>query len=136
MAKNESLPARLQEKYSRGDDRLTLYERHEEPITYRSRPSLSNPRSTNDIVRAVLRANPTLLRSATNRDPTTSIVENMVTLVKKFKQKQGKLKNKLNISKIDDSDKEDFIRILESRSSNSSDNDVLTSIDSNYHYDR
>jgi len=66
----------------------------------------------------------------------TSIVENMVTLVKKFKQKQGKLKNKLNISKIDDSDKEDLIRILESRSSNSSDNDVLTSTDSNYHYDR
>ena len=60
----------------------------------------------------------------------------MVTLVKKFKQKQGKLKNKLNISKIDDSDKEDLIRILESRSSNSFDNDVLTSTDSNYHYDR
>ena len=31
MAKNESLPAHLQEKYSRGDDRLTLYERHENP---------------------------------------------------------------------------------------------------------
>ena len=70
MAKIESLPAHLQEKYSRGDDRLTLYERHEKLIAYRSRPSLSNPRSTNDIVRAVLRANPTLLRSATNRDPT------------------------------------------------------------------
>ena len=70
MAKNKSLPAHLQEKYSRGDDRLTLYERHEKPIAYRSRPSFSNPRSTNDIVRAVLRANPTLLRSATNRDPT------------------------------------------------------------------
>ena len=55
---------------------------------------------------------------------------------KEFKQKQGKLKNKLNILKIDDSDKEDLIRILESRSSNSSDNDVLTSIDSNYHSNR
>ena len=74
MAKNESLPAYLQEKYSRGDDRLTLYERYEKPIAYRSRPSLSNPRSTNDIVRAVLRANPTLLRSATNRDPTVSFL--------------------------------------------------------------
>ena len=73
MAKNESLPAHLQEKYSRGDDRLTLYERHEKPIAYRSRPSLSNPRSTNDIVRAVLRANPTLLWSATNRDPTVPL---------------------------------------------------------------
>ena len=75
MAKNESLPAHLQEKYSRGDDRLTLYERHEKLIAYRSRPSLSNPRSTNDIVRAVLRANPTLLRSATNRDPTRYILK-------------------------------------------------------------
>ena len=74
MAKNESLPAHLQEKYSRGDDRLTLYERHEKPITCRSRPSLSNPRSTNDIVRAVLRANPILLRSATNRVPTTEML--------------------------------------------------------------
>ena len=70
MAKNESLPAHLQEKDFRGDDHLTLYERHEKPTANRSRPSLSNPRSTNDIVRAVLRANPTSLRSATNRDPT------------------------------------------------------------------
>ena len=70
MAKNESLPAHLQEKDSRGDDHLTLYERHEKPNAYQSRPSLSNPRSTNDIVRTVLRANPTLLRSATNRVPT------------------------------------------------------------------
>ena len=67
MAKNESLPAHLQENDSRGDDHLVLYERHEKPIAYRSRPSLSNPRSTNDIVRAVLRANPSLLRSATSR---------------------------------------------------------------------
>ena len=70
MAKNESLPAHLQEKDSRGDDHLTLYEHHEKPTADRSRSSLSNPRSTNDIVRAVLRANPTLLRSATNRVPT------------------------------------------------------------------
>ena len=46
MAKNKSLPAHLQEKDSRGDDHLTLYERHEKPIVCRSRPSLSNPRST------------------------------------------------------------------------------------------
>ena len=73
MAKNESLPAHLQEKDSRGEDHLTLYERHEKPTASRSRPSLSNPRSTNDIVRAALRANPTLLRSATNRVPTITI---------------------------------------------------------------
>ena len=29
MAKTKSLPAHLQEKDSRGDDHLTLYERHE-----------------------------------------------------------------------------------------------------------
>ena len=73
MAKNESPPAHLQENDSRGDDHLTLYERHEKPTAYRSRPSLLNPRSTNDIVRAVLRANPTPLRSATNRVPTIII---------------------------------------------------------------
>ena len=33
---------------------------------------------------------------------------------------------------IDNSDKEDFIRILEARSSDSSDNDILTSSESNY----
>ena len=70
MAKNKSLPAHLQENDSRGVDHLALYVRSEKPTAYRSRPSLSNPRSTNDIVRAVLCANPTLLRSATNRDPT------------------------------------------------------------------
>ena len=70
MAKKESLSAHLQEKDSRGDDHLTLYERHEKPTACQSRPSLSNPCSTNDIVRAYSRANPTLLRSATNRDPT------------------------------------------------------------------
>ena len=32
MAKKESLPAHLQEKDSRGDDHLTLYERHEKPV--------------------------------------------------------------------------------------------------------
>ena len=53
-----------------GEKNLTLYERHEKPIAYRSRPNLSNPRSTNDIVRAFSRANPPLLRSATNRVPT------------------------------------------------------------------
>ena len=67
MAKNKSLPAHLQENDSRGEDRKTLYERHETPIACRSRPSLSNPRSTNDIVWAFSRANPTQLRSATNR---------------------------------------------------------------------
>ena len=76
MAKNESLPAHLQEKDSRGDDHLTLYERHEKPTAYRSRPSLSNPRSTNDIVRTFSRANPTLLRSVTNRVPTVTLPKN------------------------------------------------------------
>ena len=61
MAKNQSLPTHLQEKDSRGENHLTLYERHEKPTVYRSRPSLSNPRSTNDIVGSFLRANPTLL---------------------------------------------------------------------------
>ena len=74
MAKNESLPAHLQEKNSRGDDHLTLYERHEKPTAYRSRPNLSNPRSTNDIVRAFSRANQTLLRSVTNRVLTVGAV--------------------------------------------------------------
>ena len=63
MAKNQSLPAHLQEKDSRGEDNLTLYERHEKPTTWWPRPSLSNPRSTNDIVWAFLRANPAQLGS-------------------------------------------------------------------------
>ena len=67
MAKNQSLPAHLQEKDSMGEDNLDTHEYHEKPTACRSRPSLSNPHSTNDIVRAFLRANPTLLRSATNR---------------------------------------------------------------------
>ena len=33
MAKNQSFPAHLQEKDSRGEDNLTLYERHEKPTT-------------------------------------------------------------------------------------------------------
>ena len=31
MAKNQSLPARLQEKDSRGEDDLAMYENHENP---------------------------------------------------------------------------------------------------------
>ena len=83
MAKKESLPAHLQEKDSRGDDHLTLYERHEKPIACRSRLSLSNPRSTNDIVRAFSRANPTPLRSATNR-VLTIILRNFLLLTPLF----------------------------------------------------
>ena len=46
--------------------------------TSRSRPSLSNPRSTNDIVRAFSRANPTPLRSATNRVPTGYTINHII----------------------------------------------------------
>ena len=63
MAKNQSLPAHLQEKDSRGEDHLTLYECREKPTTWWSGPNLSNPRSTNDIVWAFSRANPTQLGS-------------------------------------------------------------------------
>ena len=63
MAKNESLPVHLQEKDSRGEDNLTLYEHREKPTIWWPRPNLSNPRSTNDIVWAFSRANPTLLGS-------------------------------------------------------------------------
>ena len=63
MAKNQSLPAHLQEKDSRGEDHLTVYEDSEKPTTGWSGPSLSNPRSTNDIVWAFSRANPTQLGS-------------------------------------------------------------------------
>ena len=63
MAKNQSLQAHLQEKDSRGEDNLTMYERHEKPTALWPRPNLSNPRSTNDIVWAFSRANPTLLGS-------------------------------------------------------------------------
>ena len=34
MAKNQSLPAHLQEKDSRGEDHLTLCELHEKPTTW------------------------------------------------------------------------------------------------------
>ena len=34
MAKNQSLPAHLQEKDSRGEDHLTLYEHREKPTTW------------------------------------------------------------------------------------------------------
>ena len=44
-----------------------MYEHHEKPTVWRPRPNLSNPRSTNDIVWAFLRTNPTLLRIVTNR---------------------------------------------------------------------
>ena len=54
MAKNQSLPAHLQEKDSRDEENLTLYEHHEKPTIWWPRPSLSNPRSTNDIVWAFL----------------------------------------------------------------------------------
>ena len=55
---------------------------------------------------------------------------------KNWEQKPGKLKNKLNMLNINDSDKEDLFRILESRSSassNSSKDDFLSSTDSGYH---
>ena len=63
MAKNQSLPAHLQEKDSRSEENLTLYEHHEKPTIWWPRPSLLNPRSINDIVWAFSRANPTLLGS-------------------------------------------------------------------------
>ena len=77
MAKNQSLPAHLQERDSMGEDDLNTHEYHDKPTAYRSRPSLPSPRSTNDIVGApFLRANPSLLRSAANRVPTNSYVIN------------------------------------------------------------
>ena len=67
MAKNQSLPAHLQEKDSRGEGKLKLVRTPRKPAACRPRPSLPNPRSTNDIVRVFSRVNPTLLRSVTNR---------------------------------------------------------------------
>ena len=67
MAKNQSLPARLQEKDSWGEDDLTMYGYHEKPTAWWPRPSFSNPCFTNDIVWAFLRASPTPLRFVTNR---------------------------------------------------------------------
>ena len=61
-----------------------------------------------------------------------TIVENTVTLLKNANKKTGKLKNKLNILNIDNSDKKDLIWILESQSSDSFDIDILTSSESNY----
>nr|XP_023912154.1 uncharacterized protein LOC112023759 [Quercus suber] len=55
---------------------------------------------------------------------------------KDCKQKLGKFKNKLNMLDINDNDKEDLFRILESRSSASSDSsedDFLSLTDSSYH---
>ena len=63
MAKIQNLPAHLQEKDSRGEDHLTLYEHREKPITWWPGPNLSNPRSTNDIVWAFSRVNLTQLGS-------------------------------------------------------------------------
>ena len=74
MAKNQSLPAHLQEKDSRGEDNSTMHEHHEKPTAWWPEPSLSNPRSTNDIVWAFLRANPTLLWFDTNRGLTIGAV--------------------------------------------------------------
>ena len=54
MAKNQSLPAHLQEKDSRGEENLTMYEHPGKLTAWWPRPSLSNPRSTNDIVWAFL----------------------------------------------------------------------------------
>ena len=34
MAKNQSLPAHLQEKDSRGEENLTMYEHHEKPTAW------------------------------------------------------------------------------------------------------
>ena len=34
MAKNQSLPAHLQEKDSRGEENLTMYENHEKPTVW------------------------------------------------------------------------------------------------------
>ena len=34
MAKNQNLSARLQEKDSRGEDNLTMYEHHEKPTAW------------------------------------------------------------------------------------------------------
>ena len=49
-----------------GEDDLIMYGYHEKPIAWLLRPSLSNPRSINDIVWAFLHTNPTLLRVVTN----------------------------------------------------------------------
>ena len=58
MAKNQSLPAHLQERDSMGEDDLNTHEYHDKPTACRSRPSLPNPRSTNDIVGALFTSEP------------------------------------------------------------------------------
>ena len=85
MAKNQSLPAHLQEKDSRGEDSLTMYEHQEKPTAWWPRPSLSNPRSTNDIVWAILRTNPTLLQFVTNR-VLTVVFKQQKLLLKQYYQ--------------------------------------------------
>ena len=75
MAKNQNFPAHLQEKDPRGEDNSTMHEHHEKPTAWWLGPSLSSPRSTNDIVWAFLRANPTLLQFATNRVPTSTYIK-------------------------------------------------------------
>ena len=77
MAKNQSLPAHLQEKDSRGEENLTMYEHHGKPTAWWPRPSLSNPRSTNDIVWAFLRANPNCYGLLRNHVLTTIIYKNV-----------------------------------------------------------
>ena len=67
MAKNQSLPAHLQEKDSRGEDNLATNEYHEKPTAWRPKPSLSNPRSTNDIVWAFYVGTQYCLGSSQNR---------------------------------------------------------------------
>ena len=79
MAKNQSLPDRLQEKDSRGEDNLTMYEYHVKPTVWWPRPSLSNPLFGDQgltfqthalqmiLFGPFLRANPKLLRFVTNR---------------------------------------------------------------------
>ena len=58
MAKNQNLPARLQEKDSRGEINLIVHEHHEKPTAWWPWPNLSNPRSTNDIVWAFFTCEP------------------------------------------------------------------------------
>ena len=58
MAKNQNLPARLQEKDSQGEHDLIMYEHHEKTIVWCPRPNLSNPRSTNDIVWSLFTCEP------------------------------------------------------------------------------
>src|SRR6266702_3481309 len=58
MARNLSLPAHLQEKDSRGVEKLKLTRTPRKPTACQPGPSLSNPRSTNDIVRGLFTCEP------------------------------------------------------------------------------